>query len=153
MTKRTFGERADHGNEGQPDLEPAAQAALDAILNPPELTEAEWHRLHRSTMDAAQRLLAQRRVLSPADRPVPSRVHGSRQRPSLRWIMPALPVAAAAVLLLVVVQRNAPVAPLDRVAEALLADVSEDEFKLLVSGHADAASLLLLAVQDENDDL
>jgi hypothetical protein len=153
MTKRIFDERADQGNDEQPDLEPAAQAALDAVLIPPELTEAEWHRLHRSTMDAAQRLLAQRRVMSPIDRPVPSRVRGSRPRPSLRWIMPALPVAAAAVLLLVVVQRDAPVAPLDQAAEALLADVSEDEFKMLVSGHADAASLLLLAVQDENGDM
>jgi ferric-dicitrate binding protein FerR (iron transport regulator) len=150
MTKGDY-ERPDRADDGQPALEPAEQAALDAVLSAPELTDAEWDRLRHSTLHAAERLLAQRRVVLPDRRPAPSRVRPPR-RPSLRWIAPALPVAAAAVLLLVLVPRNEPVAPFDAAVETLLADVSDDEFRLLVAGHADAASLLLLAVQDEADD-
>jgi hypothetical protein len=150
MTKGNY-ERPDRADDGQPDLEPAEQAALDAVLCAPELTDAEWDRLRHSTLHAAGRLLAQRRVTLPDSRHAPSRIRPPRRLPSLRWIVPALPVAAAAVLLLVLVPRNEPAAPFDAAVETLLADVSDDEFRLLVSGHADAASLLLLAVQDETD--
>jgi hypothetical protein len=138
----------------QAELEPEEQAALEALLRTPELTDADWDRLHRSTSEAAERLLAQRRIASVVARRPPSRVRPVRQWPVPRWLAPALPLAAAAALLLFVTQREDAVRPhgtFGAADEMLLADVSDYEFSLLVSGHADPASLLMLAVQDEHE--
>lgn len=126
------------------ELEPAEQQALDALLREPQLTGAEWATLHARVMSAAAPALAARRA-PVAGRPL-------RSTRSWRWLLPALPLAAAAALLLVLRPVPDAVAPFVEPEMALLADVSEQEFQLLVSGHADAASLLLLAVQDEHED-
>lgn len=126
------------------ELEPAEQAALDALLREPQLTNEEWETLHASVMGAAAPALAARRT--------PAGVIRRTRGRAWRWLLPALPLAAAAALVLVLRPGPRAPAPLGDAEAALLVDVSDREFGLLVSGHSDAASLLLLAVQDEHED-
>lgn len=126
------------------ELEPAEQEALDALLREPQLTSAEWAALHAQVMSAAAPALAARGA--------PAAAHPRRFPRAWRWLAPMLPLAAAAALLLVLRPAPDAVMPTVEPEAALLADVSEQDFRLLVSGHADAASLLLLAVQDEHED-
>jgi hypothetical protein len=128
-----------------PDLEPGTQNALDALLTLPEPTEPEWSALHASIMAAAGERLARRRMVAAPVRQAPTRI---RRR---RWLATALPLAAAAAVLIVIGRPRAPALTLDATAEALLADISDVEFSRLVAGHEDAVGLLLLAVQDENE--
>jgi hypothetical protein len=127
-------------------LDPAQQQALDAVLAAPDLSAAELDRLHRSIMLAAAPGLAARRAAAAP------RLSASRLRGRTRWFAPVLPLAAAAALLMVIRQPDP--AELEFHAEdaALLADVPDHEFSLLVSGHADAAALLLLAVSGDGDE-
>jgi hypothetical protein len=130
-----------------PALEPEQEAALQALLAPPDLPQDDWDRMHRA--------IVMRRARAPRrPRNGQCRYFGRPPQPragahALRWLRPAVPLAAAAALLLVFVQREDTI-PFDFTEEALLAEMSDSEFHRLISGSAEAASLLLLAVQDEN---
>jgi hypothetical protein len=138
-------DRATDASHAMPALEHDDELALQSLLTPPVLDDAEWERLHDNVMQAAAAHLAAR----AGDVRVRTAAVPARHRASLRWLRPLMPLAAAAALLIVFVQREDTI-PLDFTEEALLAEMSDSEFRRLVSGSAEAASLLLLAVQDEN---
>jgi ferric-dicitrate binding protein FerR (iron transport regulator) len=131
-------------NDSGMHLDPGAQAALDALLALPEPSDREWAALHGAIVEAGGERLARRRVRAAHLRPTPVRVHRRR-----RWLAPALSLAAAAVLLLMIGRVQRETVAFDATARALLADVSDHEFSRLAAGHTDAASLLLLAVQEQ----
>jgi hypothetical protein len=125
-------------------LEPEEERALAELLDEPHLAAAEWDRLHGRIARAAAPALARRRM--------PRRARGTLPR----WLVPVLPLAAAALLVLLL--RTPGVDPagtgpaaveLGPAERALLADVSDVEFAQLVSGAADAEALLLMAVSEE----
>jgi hypothetical protein len=130
-----------------PALEPEQEAALQALIAPPDLPQDDWDRMHRAIVGAAHAHLAARAAANTDTAAAPATA--ARRRAALRWLRPAVPIAAAAALLLVFVQREDTV-PFDFTEDALLAEMSDSEFHRLISGSAEAASLLLLAVQDEN---
>jgi hypothetical protein len=127
------------------ELDPRERAALEALLAPPELTATEWERLHGRILRAAEPRLA---ALRQAEARATSGDRGFRRR--LRWLAPTVPLAAAALLLLFAPGRRA--GSLGEAEAALLADVPDHEFSRIVAGHADAAALLLLAVQGDDGD-
>jgi hypothetical protein len=142
-----------------PALEHDDELALQSLLAPPEMDDAGWDRLHDAVVQAAAPQLAARAGENPipsapqlaaraGDARIPAATN-ARRRAAVRWLRPLMPLAAAAALLIVFVQREG-ATPLDFTEEALLAEMSDSEFRRLVSGSAEAASLLLLAVQDEN---
>jgi hypothetical protein len=134
---------SDHSYDPIGELEPAEREALTALITPPALSDAEWQHLHRSVMLATHEALARRRTLAPVRSPARPRIR--------RWLLPVLPLAAAATLLLFILPNREQRPPLGVTEEVLLGDMSDHEFRLLVSGHADAASLLLLAVDDQHE--
>ena len=126
-------------NEG---LDPGEAAALQTLLTAPQLTDGDRESLRARIAAAAELPLARRRRALP-----------SRRAVAIRWLRPALPLAAAAVLFLVLFRSAPPGSPengaLTAAESALLADVSDAEFARLVSGAADAEALLLIAVGDD----
>lgn len=143
------------------ELEPRQQALLDTLLATPRITAEEWEQLHGRIARAAADELARRRSLAAPLAELPDPVvlpmgHGRspmvtpRGRARARWLLPVIPLAAAAALLLVVSVPDEPAPAFGAAEAALLADIPDHEFSRLVSGHADAAALLLVAVQEDD---
>lgn len=132
---------SDHDLDREFELSPEEERALGAVLGEPELSAAEWEVLRSNIVQAGELPLAERRRAAKSRRPA-----------SAAWLRPLLPLAAAAVLLLVLGRTfttpngasngNTELSPAE---QALLADVSDAEFARLVSGAADAEALLLIA--------
>ena len=135
----------DHYRDQDVHFEPDEQQALDALLTPPRLQEAEWEQLRSRIRSACELPLAQRR----------NAIQPQRAR-TKHWLRAALlPLAAAATLLLVLRpssdtddERSAR-AELTAVEQVLLADIPDAQFTQLVAGGADAEQLLLMAVDEE----
>ena len=127
------------------DLEPDEQRALDALLTPPRLPEAEWEQLRSRIGWACAVPLAQRRkVIRP------------QRAPTMRWLRAALlPLSTAATLLWILRPSSdtnsddSARAELTVVEQVLLADVPDAQFTQLVAGGADAEQLLLMAVGED----
>jgi len=135
----------DHELDRDPVLNTEEQQALDSLLAEPELSAGEWDSLRDRIERACELPLARRRQ---AIRP--------RRAAVAKWLRPALPLAAAALLLIVLSTQldlgtgdRQPGGELGVAERTLLADVSDAEFAQLVSGEADAAALLLMAVSEE----
>lgn len=127
------------------DLEPDEQRALDALLTPPRLPEAEWEQLRSRIGWACALPLAQRR----------NAIRPQRAHPR-RWLRAALlPLATAATLLWFLWPSSdtnsddSARAEFTAVEQVLLADVPDAQFTQLVAGGADAEQLLLMAVGEE----
>lgn len=125
--------------------DPEIAAALRMIESEPPLAEVDWSALRSSIVARAELPLAQRRSRS-------ARLH--------RWARPLVPLAAAASIALAVwvngtigpsfsrpiAEGNAEiVAPNVTPEDVFQADVTEQEFLLLVSGRANTDDLLRLA--------
>jgi len=128
----------------EPELAPEEEQALAAVLAAPALSGDDWESLRGRVTDACELPLARRR-----------RAAHPRRAQALKWLRPALPLAAAALLLILLWSPldgprsgdNGQSADLTAAERALLADVSDAEFAQLVSGAADAEALLLIAVE------
>lgn len=125
-----------------PTPDPLLRAALTDLEPQPPMAEVDWEALHHSIHDQAALPLARR-----------------RRAARWGWARPVIPAAMAAGLaLFVFFGIRGPADPLGAfeerpegfvsAEEALHADISDDEFILLVSGLADADALLLLAVDE-----
>jgi hypothetical protein len=135
----------DHELDRESELDAGAEQALAALLTAPALTDHEWDALRTGVERACELPLARRRAAARA-----------RRLRVVKWLGPALPLAAAAVLLLLLGvpsggrngdgQENDALSAAER---ALLADVSDAEFTLLVSGAAEAEALLLIAAGED----
>ncbi|MBW3629095.1 MAG: hypothetical protein KY464_07325 [Gemmatimonadetes bacterium] len=131
--------------------DPEIAAALRMIEIDPPVADVDWDALRSSIVARAELPLAQRR---------------KRSAQLSRWTRPLIPLAAAASIALAawvngeigpaprsgsVVADNADlVAPGITPEDVFQADVSEQEFRLIVSGRANTDALLQLAVQDES---
>lgn len=132
----------DHAT-GPLEPDPRLGAALRALGEPP-LEEVDWEGLRERARRGAELPLAarQRAARAPAPRP---------------WARRLLPAAAAASLALGVwlgaasdrAPGTAPAVAVDEAEAVLRADLSDQEFRSLVSGRAEAESLLLLAAEME----
>lgn len=128
-----------HHEELKPD--PLIGAALRWVEGEVPLEEVDWAAMRSNIRDRASLPLARRRALQVA---------------SPRWIKPLIPLAAAAGLATVFwlgigrkdssLPASTPVAVATPVSiqEALLSDVSDQEFRLLVADR-DADELLMIA--------
>lgn len=131
-----------------PAPDPRLQKALRDLDGEPPLEQVDWVALRRSISDRAEMPLARRRR---AQRTAPR-----------RWLQLLIPAAAAAGLALVAIfgvsRSGSDAAPLVSASEAartgfitaeeaLRADLSDDEFVLLVAGLDDSDALLRLAVE------
>ena len=135
----------DHELDRESELDAGAEQALAALLASPALTDHEWDALRTGVERACELPLARRRGAARA-----------RRLRVMRWLGPALPLAAAAVVLLLLGvpsggrngggQGNEALSAAER---ALLADVSDAEFTQLVSGAAEAEALLLIAAGED----
>ena len=126
--------------------DPEIAAALRMIESEPPASQVDWEALRSSIVARAELPLAQRRTRS-------ARLH--------RWARPLVPLAAAASIALAawvngaigparlsnpIADSNAEtVAPAVTPEDVFQADVSEQEFRLLVSGRANTDALLLMA--------
>ena len=121
------------------DLSTEAEQALASVLAAPELNDEELAALRGRIAQTAALPLARRRA-------------AHRPRSRVMWLRPLLPLAAAALLVLVLNRRDGteapPAAELSAAERALLADVSDAEFAQLVSGAGQAEALLLMAVTE-----
>jgi hypothetical protein len=137
---------SDYETDRESELDFAEQEALSALLAVPELSAGEWNELRGSIERACELPLAQRRK---SGRPSRARV--------ITWLWPALPMAAAAVLLIMLRTPSREVGngkrpsatELTTAEQVLLMDVSDTEFTQLVAGAADAEALLRMAVREE----
>ncbi|NJD09043.1 MAG: hypothetical protein FIB01_00910 [Gemmatimonadetes bacterium] len=136
---------SDYELDRETELTAEEEQALHAVLAAPELNDEDWEALHARVTAACQLPLARRR---PAMR--------SRRAGTFWWLRPVLPLAAAALLLIIFRlpfgggerSGEAGQAAASSAAErALLADVSDAEFAQLVAAGEDAESLLLMAVE------
>jgi hypothetical protein len=130
-----------------PQPDPQIGAALRALHREPPLEEVDWEALRGSIRDRAALPMARRRKRAAAPP---------------RWVRPLLPLAVAASVALalwigtelgegrldtIAVERSAaPAAAEPSVEEVFGADLSEQEFRLLVSERANPDELLLVAV-------
>ena len=126
--------------------DPELAAALRMIESEPPVAQVDWEALRSSIVARAELPLAQRRTRS-------ARLH--------RWARPLVPLAAAASIALAAWVNGAIgpspvsnpiadgngefVAPAVTPEDVFQADVSEQEFRLLVSGRANTDALLLMA--------
>ena len=126
--------------------DPEIAAALRMVERDPPLDEIEWDALRSSIVARAELPLARRRT---------------RSARLSRWTRPLVPLAAAASIALAAwiggavgpVPSSAPVAevaPAVTPEDVFQADVTEQEFRLLVSGRANTDALLELALQGES---
>ncbi|HET8655598.1 MAG TPA: hypothetical protein VFL93_08810 [Longimicrobiaceae bacterium] len=135
-----------HYPDAGPD--PEISAALRAIEGDPPLAEVDWSALQRSISARAELELARRR---------------SRRR-ARRWIAPLLPLAVAAGVAGVAwlgggghpgarpEQAGVAALPADPSVtpeQALATDLSDQDFRLLVSGRSDPDGLLLIAARQD----
>lgn len=128
----------------EPVSDPELRAALSSLEGEPPLEAVDWSALQRSIGARAELPLARRRRgAQPLLRPPAAR---ARQG----W-RPLLPLAVAASIALVVWTGGGGETPEAAVGqlspeEVFEADLSEQEFRLLVSGGADPEELLLIAL-------
>lgn len=127
-------------------VDPAFRAALRHAAGEPPLEEVDWDALRSSIGARAALPLARRRA--------------GAQRSGTRWARALIPLAAAASVALAVwlggagtgepdAGSHTAAAPAAQTPEEVLRlDVSEQEFRQLVSGRADPEALLMLAVGD-----
>jgi hypothetical protein len=129
-------------DELRPD--PLIGAALRWAEGEVPLDEVDWSAMRTTIRNRAAMPLARRRS---ARRGVP------------RWVRPLIPIAAAASVAVVVwtggigrggpagtvVQQTAAASSPISIQEALLTDLSEQEFRVLVSARTDADELLMIA--------
>ena len=126
--------------------DPEIAAALRLIDSEPPLQEVDWDALRSSIVARAEMPLARRRT---------------RSARLARWTRPLVPLAAAASIALAVWVNGlrapeAPIAegtgdavtPATSVEDVFQADVSEQEFRHLVSGRANASDYLLVAIDE-----
>jgi len=123
--------------------DPELAAALRAIEPEPPFDAVEWDALRSSIVARAELPLARRR---------------SRSARLGRWSRQLVPLAAAASITLAVwftsrpaeeaplAEGTAVVAPVVSPEDVFEAELSEQEFRLLVSGRANADALLMVAV-------
>jgi hypothetical protein len=128
--------------------DPEIAAALRMIEGEPPLADVDWEALRSAIVARAELPLAQRRT---------------RSARLARWTRPLIPLAAAASIAMAmwanglrapepvtapIADGNAEiVAPaVTTVEDAFQADVTEQEFRLLVSGRANADALLMVAL-------
>lgn len=125
--------------------DPELAAVLRMVEPEPPLEQVDWEALRASIVSRAELPLARRRS-------------GSARL--VRWTRRALPLAAAASIALAVWLTEAPPMGPEAVAEAVPgeiapgvtpeaafdANLSDQEFQLLVSGRANADALLLVAI-------
>lgn len=127
-----------------PTPDPALAAALRSLADEPPLESVDWERLRTSIAARAELPLARLRARG-SDRPVPARA-------AARLARPLLPLAVAASVALAVWVGTAGEPPAAEsaarlpVEEAFRPDLSEQEFRLLVSGGTDPEALLRLAL-------
>jgi hypothetical protein len=137
--------------ENEMQRDPEIAAALRMIELDPPVAEVDWEALRSSIVARAELPLAQRRTRS-------ARLG--------RWTRPLVPLAAAASIALaawvngaigpapgsapLVADNGDFVAPAVTPEDAFRAEVTEQEFRLIVSGRADTDALLQLAVQGES---
>lgn len=135
-------------NEETNDIErdPELEAALRLIESEPPFDEVDWSALRSSITARAELPLARRRT---------------RSARLARWTRPLVPLAAAASIALALwitgpfgelanpIASGAPdvVVPAVSPEDVFQADLSEQEFRNIVSGRANADALLLLAVE------
>lgn len=129
-------------DELRPD--PLIGAALRWAEGEVPLDDVDWSAMRTTIRSRAAMPLARRR---------------SARRGVSRWIRPLIPIAAAASVAMVVwtggigrggptgpaVQQTAAAASQITIQEALLTDLSEQEFRVLVSARTDADELLMIA--------
>jgi hypothetical protein len=129
--------------------DPEIAAALRMIESEPPVAEVDWNALRSAIVARAELPLAQRRTRS-------ARLG--------RWTRPLVPLAAAASIALAAwvngiigpgtlstpIADGDPelVAPAVTPEDVFQADVTEQEFRLLVSGRADADALLRVAIEE-----
>ena len=127
--------------------DPEIAAALRLIENEPPLEQVDWSALRSSIVARAEMPLARRRT---------------RSARLFRWTRPLVPLAAAASIALAVwangLGRSEPitapiaesdaeiVAPSVSPEDLFQADLTEQEFRHVVSGRANADALLLVAI-------
>ena len=123
-----------------PSPDPELGAALRSLEGEPPLESVDWESLRRSIGRRAELPLAQRR------RP--------QARPRPRAWRPMIPLAVAASIALAVWMGGGPGASEAPTEEQIAAeevfhpDLSEQEFRLLVSERADPEALLLIALDE-----
>jgi hypothetical protein len=141
-------------NDDPLDRDPELGALLrDANASLEDGDKPDWDRLRRDTVARATPELVRLREVAAG-----SGTHG--RRPARWWASRVGPVALAASLaLLVVLQSTRQTETATGVQPALLsiddimdADISDDEFRAVLFGAADADALLLLAAADPDDD-
>ena len=121
--------------------DPELGAALRSLEGGPPLESVDWEHLRRSIGARAELPLAQRRTRQ-----------GKRGAPLWR---PMIPLAAAASIALAVWmagERSSPeTSPEERLSaeEVFHPDLSEQEFRLLVTGRSDPEVLLLIALDEQ----
>ena len=121
--------------------DPELGAALRSLEGEPPLESVDWEKLRRSISTRAELPLAQRR-------------RGPAKRGPLGWRR-MIPLAAAASIALAVWMGGSGDPSQTRGEERLSAeevfhpDVSEQEFRLLVSGRSDPEELLLIALDEQ----
>ena len=126
--------------------DPEIAAALRLVEAEPPLHEVDWEALRSTIVARAELPLAQRRA---------------RSARLARWTRPLVPLAAAASIALAVWVNGlgAPESPIAEVTpeaaapaagsleDVFQADVSEQEFRHMVSGRANAGDYLMVAIE------
>lgn len=132
----------DHDLNQDPRRDPELERALRAIGDEPPLHEVDWDSLRAGIRARAELPLARRRAAPPARR-------------AALWMRPLVPAALAAGIVLTLVMRpGTGTGDADEpdgfdlivVEQALHADVSDPEFRMMVAGMDDADALLQIAV-------
>ena len=130
--------------------DPEIAAALRMIDSDPPLAEVDWDALRSAIVARAELPLAQRRT---------------RSARLARWTRPLVPLAAAASIAMalwvngldrpdsgaIAEGDSGTLTPAVTPEDVFQADVSEQEFRLLVSGRANADALLLVALEPNSD--
>ena len=137
----------DEMNQEELRPDPLLGAALRWSEGEVPLEEVDWNAMRSAIRERAAMPLARRRKV---------------QRGAPRWLRPLIPVAAAASIAVLVwtggIGREGPAGvavpqaateyPIS-IEEALLADLSEQEFRLVVAGRSDPDELLMIAATSQ----
>lgn len=125
--------------------DPELRAALRLVESEPPLEEVDWDALGSSIRARAELPLARRRAEAEGAR--------ARSGAARAW-RPLIPLAAAASIALAVwlgggedSPESAPVEPVSA-EEAFRPDLTEQEFRLLVTGRSDPEGMLRLALDE-----
>lgn len=133
----------EYNTERDPAADPELREALGALDPAPTLGEADWDAMRARVREGAALPLARRRATGRLGRPV------------LHWTVPAAAAAGLAALVWTGLPgRGEPdslavrVGPSASAEEVFQADLSEAEFRHVVSGRAETDALLQIAVGD-----